>query len=41
MKKLRKRIKKAVKRIAYNLEHKGLYDTISWELYGGKRMLYI
>lgn len=37
----RKKIKKTVKRIANNLKTKGLYETISWELYNGQRMLYI
>jgi len=32
----RKKIKKTVKRIASNLQQKGLYNTISYELYGGQ-----
>lgn len=34
--KFRKRINKGIKRIAKNLETKGLFETISFELYGGK-----
>lgn len=37
----RKKINKTVKRIAKNIKNKGLYETISWELYGGKKALYI
>ena len=38
MKTLRKRIKKTVKRIANNWKTKGLYEAISWELFGGKQL---
>jgi hypothetical protein len=41
MKNFRKKINKTVKRIAKNLETKGLYNTISLELYNGKKMLYV
>ena len=34
--KFRKKINKAIKRIAKNLEKKGLFETISYILYEGK-----
>jgi hypothetical protein len=34
--KFRKKVNKTVKRIAKNLETKGLFETISFELYEGK-----
>ncbi len=34
--KFRKKINKTVKRITKNLETKGLFETISYELYEGK-----